>query len=215
MNDLAAGLKPDSALAQHVLTSPFFDARQAIREHGGGRLQLTREALFNQLAPLNRQEPKLDGEETKLLRTYLRTIGTAMMPTMGPQQASAWLNAVVLKLSDLPPRCVQQAAGEAVHQAFAYVAEAEQFIRKRGDELHREQQRAVARLDLMQAELRRAAEPERPQLEAPKEPVDDAQVHEWQRTSMGRAVIRMGLAGGFIQPHQLTQPLPPVEEHGA
>jgi hypothetical protein len=222
MNDLVGGLKPNSGLAQHVLTSPFFDARAAIREHGGARLQATREALHQQLAPLNRFEPKLDGDETKLLRTYLRTIGTAMMPTMGPQQATAWLNAVVLKLSDLPPRCVQQAACEAVHQAFAYIAEAEQFIRRRGDELHREQQRAIARLDrmqqeldLMQQELRRAAMPDLPQLEDHREPVETHQVHEWQRTALGRSIVRLGLAAGFIEPHQLAEPLPPAEERGA
>lgn len=214
MNAPAAGPMPDTALSQHVLTTGTFDASYALRKFSGQGVQSTRESLHQQLLPLNRQEPKLDGPYAKELRKYLATIGTAVMPTMAAHQASAWLNAVTLKLSDLPSRCVCQAASEAVHKAFGYIAEAEQFIRLRGDELHMLQRRAIARLDAMQSELHRAAQPPVPQLENrwSGEPISDDQVHEWQRTSMGRTIVRMGLAAGFIQAHQLSEPIPEEEQ---
>lgn len=214
MNDLAAGPKPgapDKALARHVLNAASFDVANALKEHGGERLQATREALHRQLLPLGKAEPKFDGPHSEELAKYLSIIGAAVLPTMSAGQANAWVKAVRIKLADLPSRCVCQAANDAVHKAFGYIAEAEQFIRVKADELHMRQRLAIRRLDMMQAELQRL---QTPAIEDrwTGEPITDAQVHQWQRTSLGRSIIRMGLAAGFIQPEQLAEPLPPEEE---
>jgi hypothetical protein len=208
MNSPVAGA-PDRALATYALTQPEWDTDTALAQHGGVNLQATREALNAQLAPLKTTEPKLDGEDSNAIRTYLRAIGVKIRPDFSPDQVTAWLDAMVLTFSNLPARCTIRALLDAVHMTFKFPSDAEEKIRALAEANAAKQRLAIHRLDLMQAELHRRRNPQPAISDDTGRPISDEEVHRWQRNGMS-TLIRLGLASGNIRPEQLLPPDDPT-----
>lgn len=209
MNGLAVGAS-DRALAKHLLDVPQGKWRidETLKSYGGEHVQATREALNNALVPLAKLEPKLDGPETALIVDRLKMIGAKMRPDWSADIARTWCMSLLAALSDLPSHILTKAAQEALHIPFKYPTDVEETVRKIGNEKLEAQRRAIRRLDAMQAELIRA----RTQLQIEDkdrrhvEPISTEEVHALARSPVGKELIRMGLAAGYITSDQLPDP---------
>lgn len=116
-------------------------------------------------ASLAKLEPKLDGAMSKSLLDHLRPIGAKIAPLLNDDQALSWRSAVVLALSDLPPRIALYATRKAIHVPMVHLNRVDGVIRELGAEAIEKQKVALHRLKMMQAEIERAAKPATPQLE--------------------------------------------------
>lgn len=216
MNGLAAGASSDRALAKHLLEVPpnRWTINETLKQFGGQSLQATREALANALVPLAKLEPKLDGPETRMIVDRLKMIGAKMRPDWPEDIARTWCMALIAALSDLPSHILTKAAQEALHHVFKYPTDVEAKVREIGDEKLEAQRRAIRRIDAMQAEIIRA----RTQLQIEDkdrrhvEPISTEEVHALARSPVGKELIRMGLAAGFITSDQLPDPDTAKEE---
>jgi hypothetical protein len=205
MNDLVAGGSgPSRELAKYALNEPQWESAQAIAKFGGEQLQATRAALNDQLVPLAKAEPGLNGPEAESIRKHLRLIGCKVRPDFSADQAEAWLGSVLVALSNLPTKCLFRASYDALHIPFQFPNEAEAKIRELAEAERERQQRAIRRLDAMQRELQGMRSPALPN--GTREPLSTAEVHELQRSPMGKELVRLGLAMGEIQPEQLLTP---------
>jgi hypothetical protein len=212
VNALAAG-GSNRELAKHLLDVPQGTWRIAdtLKQFGGQDVQATREALANALVPLATQEPKLDGPETRLIVDRLKMIGAKMRPDWPADIARTWCMALLAALSDLPSHILTKAAQEALHVPFKFPTDVEEKVREIGNAKLEAQRRAIRRLDAMQAELIRA----RTQLQIEDkdrrhvEPITTTEVHALARSPVGKELIRMGLAAGFITSDQLPNPEDP------
>lgn len=211
MTNLPVGATPDRALAKHVLGTPVFDVNDALSQFGGEQLQSTRMALFERLTPLKQVEPKLDGSLAGQVRDYLKVIGGKVRPEFSTDQCMVWLNAVLMALSDLPAFCLRAAALDAIHVPFTFPNEVEAKVRQLAEAERERYQRAMRRIDAMQREIQRAATMDTLQIEADPAPLSDDEIHKLQRSGeMGKSLLRVGLAKGFILPEQLLPPDDPT-----
>lgn len=209
MNGLAAGAS-DRALAKHLLEVPQggWHIDETLKSYGGENVQATREALANSLVPLMKSEPKLNGQDTGLIVERLKMIGAKIRPDWSADVAKVWIMALITALSDLPGHILVRTAQEAIHSTFDFPTDVEKKLREIGNSKLEAQQRAIRRLDAMQAELIRA----RTQLQIEDkdrrhvEPISTSEVHALARSPVGKELIRMGLAAGFITPDQLPDP---------
>lgn len=209
MNGLAVGAS-DRELAKHLLETPQgrWHIDDTIKRYGGASVQATREALANTLLPLAKQEPKLDGSETRMIVDRLKLIGAKMRPDWSEDVAKVWIMALIAALSDLPAHILLRTSQDAVHIPFRYPTDVEAKLREIGSEKLEAQRRAIRRLDAMQEELIRARTQVQIEDEQQRhrEPISDEEVHKLQEGPIGRELVRMGLAAGYIKPEQLKQP---------
>jgi hypothetical protein len=209
MTGLAVGAS-DRALAKHLLEVPqgAWKIADTLKQHGGEHVQATREALVTALVPLMKAEPQLDGTDTALVVERLKIIGCALRPDWSADVARTWIMSIITKLSDLPGHILVRAAQDAVHETFEFPTDVEKKLREIGNAKLEAQKRAIRRLDAMQAELIRA----RTQLQIEDkdrrhvEPITTAEVQALARSPVGKELIRMGLAAGFITPDQVPDP---------
>lgn len=117
------------------------------------------------------------GEQSRAVSLALRPIGAKIAPTMTPAQSGAWLAAMVLALSDLPPAVSRRAITKAVHRPMQFLNEVEKVVREYADEALVQQANARGRLKRMIAEIDRAAMPQ-PQLEHHEEPWTQEMIDE-------------------------------------
>jgi len=142
-------------LAKRVLDPEFTVAGAIV----GVRPHEVAEAIeaYQSVQPLATVEPNLDGEHSTRLRSGVKIIGVKIAPTMSADQITPWLNAIVLALSDLPPKVAQAAARQAIHRPIQFLNEVEKIIREIAAEIEQRNNRALIRLRLMRAEIERAA----------------------------------------------------------
>ena len=205
MNVPAVGATPSRELAAHVLYGFPFAADDALAKFDSRDIQPTRQLVCERLVPLKHLEPKLDGTNAKVVRDGLRACGVKVRPDFSESQAAPWLNATLRALSDLPVGCLKVAVIDAIHTPFAFPNEVEAKVRELAEKERKHHQQALYRLDAMQAQLHRAANPQPQLVDDTPRPITDSEVHEWQRKGL-TSVIRLGLANGHIKPHQLLPP---------
>lgn len=82
----------------------------------------------------------------------LKRLAAKISPTMGPEQAKAWMGAVTEALTDLPALVVLTAAKRALHRPMAFISEVEGVVREIAAQVLAEHQAAARRLrDLIQS----------------------------------------------------------------
>jgi hypothetical protein len=225
--NLAHTADPNRDLARLALTHVGdWDSPYLARKHGLAETRRTREALEVERAQkLSQMEPKLDGSLTAIVKSHLSTIGCAVRPDFTPQQATDWINALTIKLADLPPSVAAKATGRALHIPFQFPSDVEAKVRELADEHMDRLATAIARLKAVEKAITDAINPDRPkQIESPVKPgekvLSDREVHELQRGGdMTKMVLRLGMTLGYITPDQLlplnggdTQKEEPINE---
>lgn len=105
--------------------------------------------------PLADVEPDFAGKRSKDLRDWLRPIGIKLAPTMSPDQATAWLQAMVLALSDLPADIAIKAAKEALRVPMNFMNEVDAAIRDKASVMITRRANAIDRLRRLKAEIER------------------------------------------------------------
>lgn len=204
--------EPDRELARLLLTADGADLDYAAlaRKHGALATRTTREELERSRTPLSSYEPNLDGSLSSVPRKHLNTIGCAMRPDLSPDQAQAWVDAEMIKLSDLAPHVVAKATERALHVAFEFPSQVEAKVRELAQEHMDRINGAIGRARAVERAIHEALNP-RPALPEPEplrpgeKVVDDALVHKLQRdpTGMGQAVVSLGRSKGWITDDQL------------
>lgn len=202
----------DRDLARTLLTAPDqIDAAFIGHKHGAASVMATRAELERSLTTLAHYEPKLDGSLASVPRRYLNVIGCAMRPDLSADQAQAWTEAMMFKLSDLPPHVLAKATERAAHVAFEFPSEVEAKVRELAAEHVERIKRAIRLAMSIEAALREAANPTRtalpaePTLQPGERVIDDATVQKLQRgNGLGQAVLQLGIAKGWVLPEQLA-----------
>jgi hypothetical protein len=145
-------------------------------------------------------EPKLDGEASAAVDRNLRPIGAKILPTAPPGAVKEWRMAMLMALSDLPPRIAAYATAKAIHTPFNFLNEVELEVRRIAAEAIDKQRTAAWRLKMWRAELERAMNPA-PALEAPSdERVAAQEIDEFNATMRAsphgiRTRLRLGEDG--------------------
>lgn len=148
---------------------------------------------------------RFDGPATAELANALRPIGIKLNPTMAPEQAGAWLSALIASLSDLPARPVIRGAMEAIHVPIRFFPEVEGVIRDKAQPLIRRYHAAIRRLYRLMQDIEDAARPQAPVLTAPQPALREFTADElaaMARTGNGRQILLLGMAGGWITNEQ-------------
>ncbi len=203
----------DRSLARDALSQLEWDSVQRAKDHKSATLRDTRTELERGLAtPLKQFEPKLDGMLSAKVKGPLSTIGSKIRPDLSAPQATAWIDAMVIALSDLPPNVAAKAAERALHVAFQFPSEVEGKLREFANEHLQRIENAIARLKASEAASWRSLHPQ-PLIAdrfAKSEPMTDDEVHELQRGGpISKQLLRMGLKAGYIDNEQLL----PLDEH--
>ena len=214
-NQVGRRAEPDKELARALLAAAGeeVDYEYLARQHGTATVQATKDELARSQLPLKQFETKLDGTLSRTVKDRLRVIGCAMRPDFSPDQANAWVDAILIKLADLPPTVLAKAAERAPHIAFQFPSEVETKLRELAHEHMERIDKAMARCDHLMRTIHEAANP-RPALprDEPLNPgervLDDDLVHRLQRdpTGMGQAILDLGKAKGWVTPDQLQPP---------
>lgn len=90
------------------------------------------DALRCELDPLGNPRNDSGGwtDEAKAISKALAPLGAKVAPTIADEQGKTWRMAMVMALSDLPPRIAIEAIGDAMHQPIRFLSEAEEVIRR-------------------------------------------------------------------------------------
>ena len=205
---------PDRELAKLALSATEWDSVEMARRFTSTKVvRDTRDELERSKTPLVTYEPRLDGSLSATVRAHLNTIGAAMRPDLSGDQAASWVNAMLIKLSDLPPNVAAKATERALHVAFEFPSQVEAKVRELAQEHIDRIDQAIRRMAALIAAIHEALNP-RPRLTTTVDddkPMDDAEVHELQRKGgMCKAILNLGLSRGFIRPEQLLPPDDPT-----
>jgi hypothetical protein len=126
------------------------------------------------------------------------------------------VDAVLIKLADLPPNVSAKATERALHIAFEYPSQVEVRIRELAQEHLDRIDIAIRRMEAVMAAIHQALNP-KPRLRDDytrhegEAALPDHEVHELQRTGgLCQAVLRLGLSRGFIKPDQMLDPDDPT-----
>lgn len=139
---------------------------------------------------------RFHGEKTTELVNALRPIGILISPGMSPDQAGAWLAAMVAALSDLPPPVAVKAAKDALLVPMRFANEVHGVIRERAV-VHQERlEAAIIRLRMALRDLEREPMPAIECHEPRKR--TDADYQAMARSRTGRTLLRVGLDAGHI-----------------
>ncbi|WP_404711503.1 hypothetical protein [Sphingomonas sp. MMS24-J13] len=158
-------------------------------------------APLNEIERLERDENGHFGRWMTELRTWLKPIGMKISPTMSPEQCSAWLTAVAIALSDLPPKVATQAARAAIHIPMSFMNEVDGHVRAEAIKIMGRHKTALRRLHAMQAEILRAANPQ-PALSAP-DPFERYTAEEIRR--MSPHIRSIGLTCGALTQAEIDE----------
>jgi hypothetical protein len=203
----------DRELAQAVMSASDWDSAYMATKHKSAVVRATREELERSTTiSLLHFEPKLDGSLSAKVKAHLNTIGAVMRPDLSTEQAQSWVNAMVIKLSDLPPLVAAKATERALHVPFQYPSEVEAKLREFADEHVERIRMAVHRLKVTEQAIYEAMNP-KPRIadnwtRKTGEPMTTQEVHELQQTQFGPGLISLGLKLGYITSDQLI----PTEE---
>jgi hypothetical protein len=205
--DLQDGSQPDRELARLAMADEW-GYRQVSDAYGGRLRDLGRTiAEYEQsLAPLKEREPKLDGATSKNLADALRPMGAKIAPTMSTEQATAWLAAMVMALSDLPEIGVVKAAREAIHVPIRFPNEVDGVIRAKSEEVMYRHHRAIRRLRGLREMIDMPGKMARslpPPLSADQDPITAEEIR-----AMTPSMIRIGLANGWLTQAEVDAALP-------
>lgn len=156
---------------------------------------------------LKELEPTLAGPLSDAVTKNLRPIGAKILPTATPAQVKEWRTAVLMALSDLPPRVLTYASAKAIHTPFNFLNEVEAEIRRIAGEAIDKQRTAAWRLKLWRQEIERAMNPQ-PALEAPPpERAVEQEIAEFNETMrrVGHIRTRARLGGdGKLETYQIN-----------
>lgn len=129
----------------------------------------------------------------------LRRLAAKVLPTASVEAATAWRDAMVEALSDLPAMIALSAAKKAIHKPFRFVGEVEPAIREIADAMIERRHVRAAALQRMREAIRRAANPA-PALPAPE--ITLAGIR-----AMKAEIRSLGLKAGFITQEQVDAAL--------
>ncbi len=129
----------------------------------------------------------------------LRRLAAKVLPTASVEAATAWRDAMVEALSDLPAMIALSAAKKAIHKPFRFVGEVEPAIREIADAMIERRHVRAAALQRMRDAIRRAANPV-PALPAPE--ITPAGIR-----AMKAEIRSLGLKAGFITQEQVDAAL--------
>jgi hypothetical protein len=139
------------------------------------------------------------------MKDALRPIGAKLMPNLAEDRCTAWLVALVAALSDLPVRCVTEAAETGLHHVFQFPNEVEAFLRKDAVERRERWQRGVQSLERIRAAILRVSDP-KPALPDPRKQTSAPRPWTIERLrSTPSEILAVGRAGGFIPADLLAQ----------
>lgn len=186
-------------LIERVL-EPGFDAAATIAEVSGNDIGRAYDTARNSLLPLTTTDPELKGRVAKEIDTALRPIGAKISPHLSPAQASAWRDAMLIALSNLPGRIALTATRRAIHEPMQALWDVELEIRKIATGLLERQRLAAARLKAMLDEIERGLNPPAPQLPAPDPgmPITNTEIR-----ALTPDLRALGLAAGHITQEQI------------
>lgn len=160
-------------------------------------------AYADSLLPLAETDPELTGKAAIDARTWLKPIGMKIAPTMSADQCSAWLNAVMLALSDFPARVVMQAARIAIRTPMEFLNQVDGHVRAEAEKIMRRHRVAMVRLERLSVAIERANEPALPAPEGYEAgdvpPMSIADIKATATAPGGAGLLRIGLAQGFIE----------------
>lgn len=149
---------------------------------------------FESVQPLMTVEPNLDGPHAEALANHLRPIGAKIDPKISAEQATVWRRAMMLALSDLPPKVAISATRQAIHKPMQFLNEVEATIRTIAAEIENRHRLALHRLRMMRAEIERAVNPEQKQItDRAADPITIEEVAGWTKDYR-----RIGVECGFI-----------------
>lgn len=207
--------EPDRELARALLAAvgDVVDYAYLARSHTAGQVGATKAELVRSQTPLATIEPKLDGSQSRTLRDCLCTIGAKIRPDLSGDQASAWVGALMVAFSDLPPHVATKAAQRALHVPFEFPSQVEAKVRELAQEHMERIDIAIRRCDQLAREIADCLNP-KPRLtrDPPPKPgektIPDDLTHTLQRdpTGMGRSILKLGMKLGYVLPDQLLPP---------
>ena len=154
------------------------------------------------LAPLAEVDPELTGSAALEARKWLKPIGMKIAPTMSQEQCSTWLNALMLALSDFPPRVIMQAARSAIRIPMEFMNQVDGHVRAEAEKIMKRHRLALFRLQRLRDAVARASAPV---LSAPDgfegggmPPMSVDDIKATALTPMGPALLRIGITLGAI-----------------
>lgn len=187
------------ALAQIALDPSTGPGPAAMAEMGftSQHVDLAVAAIDESLVPAKIADPGMESKQAKRLRDNLGVIGRKVRPDMDGAQAKDWVAAIMMALTNLPYRVSVEASAEAVHTPFEFLSEVEKEIRRLAVDIDIRFQMAKRRLDIWRRKIMEPA----PEALPRSVPMvwDDAAFTELAATPMGLAILRMGIAGGWIE----------------
>lgn len=130
----------------------------------------------------------------------MRPLGVKVLPTASPEQCQVWLVAVADGLSDLPADIVVRAATDARHGVYKFVSDVEGAVRDKAVELLEQRKRAIRTLERRKNQRSKL---EQPAIDQTPKPWTVERVR-----STPVQIIKMGLAGGFIQQSVVDEAFP-------
>lgn len=201
MENRVAGSSTETA--EHALAALALEdifrpeaARQMI-DRDGASVAATVAAYQASLAPLKALDGAAKAEAAQKLENALRPIGAKIAPHLAPDQAKAWLVALVAALSDLAPRTAIKAAREALHVPMQFLSEVDGHVRAKARDIEARHRRAIMRLERLMAEVAAAATPR----------LTDCSARPLSAEELRRLpphIVRMGLAAGHISADDLS-----------
>lgn len=169
----------DPRTLSRLVLEPGFTVARAIVNVTPAELEAAISS-YESVKPLMHVEPRLDGPQSRAVADFLRPIGAKIAPTMSGEQANTWRAAMVLALSDLPPRVAQKATRLAIHKPMLFINEAETEIRKIAADMEAKNRLALYRLRTMRAEIERAGNPDQKQIaDRHSDPITVSEVAGW------------------------------------
>lgn len=170
----------------------------------GGALEVaaTISAYEHSMRPLKDGEPDLRGPASDALAKGLSLIAGKVNPSISIEQGNVWRSAMLMALSDLPPRVAIAAAKDAMHVPMRFLNEVEAVIREKAEPIFARHREAIHRLNRLLADIQR---PSDNLLGAPAgyekgevpDLTDEEVIKAWT-SGLGRTFIKLGIAMGHI-----------------
>lgn len=170
----------------------------------GGALKVaaTIAAYEHSMRPLKDGEPDLRGPASDALAKALSLIAGKVNPSISIEQGNVWRSAMIMALSDLPPRVAIAAAKEAMHVPMRFLNEVEAVIREKAEPIFARHREAIHRLRRLQAYLEKPASN---LLSAPEgyergdvPDLTDDEIIKIGGGELGRSMLKIGVSKGYL-----------------
>lgn len=147
------------------------------------------------------RDPSKAGKLSSGLADDLALIATAINPTIGTEQADAWVKVMTTALSDLPGRVAREAVQAALRRPIAFFSEVHGVVRERAGHIEVRHRVALRRLHALRKEMNC------PSLPAPPSEDEAAmgELSDDELRGFSEAYLKLGIAKGFVSAERVSR----------